>query len=102
MALVLLTFHCIMRIMSLSEHNAIVDERQPLANLEHPMSSHSGRTAIVTGASSGIGRASAEALARGGFIVFGTSRRAASNGPDGVTMLACDVTDDASVNALVS
>ena len=66
------------------------------------MSSHSGRTAIVTGASSGIGRASAETLARAGFIVFGTSRRPASNGPDGVTMLTCDVTEDASVNALVS
>ena len=66
------------------------------------MSSHSGRTAIVTGASSGIGRASAETLARAGFIVFGTSRRPASDGPDGVTMLTCDVTEDASVNALVS
>src|SRR5947207_5316913 len=66
------------------------------------MSSHSGKTAIVTGASSGIGRASAETLARAGFIVFGTSRRPASNGPDGVTMLTCDVTEDASVNALVS
>jgi NAD(P)-dependent dehydrogenase (short-subunit alcohol dehydrogenase family) len=70
--------------------------------MEHPMSLHSGKTAIVTGASSGIGRASAEALARAGYTVFGTSRRATGNGPDGVTMLTCDVTDDASVNALVS
>lgn len=66
------------------------------------MSSYSGRTAIVTGASSGIGRASAEALARAGFTVFGTSRRAGGNGPEGVTMLTCDVTSDASVDALVS
>ncbi|QND56049.1 oxidoreductase [Mesorhizobium huakuii] len=65
------------------------------------MTMNSGKTAIVTGASSGIGRASAEALARAGFTVFGTSRRAASNGPDGVTMLACDVTDEASVSKLV-
>ena len=66
------------------------------------MSSYSGKTAIVTGASSGIGRASAEALARAGFSVFGTSRRAGGNTPDGVTMLTCDVTDDASVNILIS
>ncbi len=37
------------------------------------MSAHSGKTAIVTGASTGIGRASAEALARAGFTVFGTA-----------------------------
>jgi NAD(P)-dependent dehydrogenase (short-subunit alcohol dehydrogenase family) len=66
------------------------------------MSSRSDKTAIVTGASSGIGRASAEALARAGYDVFGTSRRAASSGPDGVIMLACDVTDGAAVDALVS
>lgn len=66
------------------------------------MSTSSGKTAIVTGASSGIGRASAEALARAGFTVFGTSRRAGGNDPEGGTMLTCDVTDDASVNSLVS
>ena len=65
------------------------------------MKSNSGKTAIVTGASSGIGKASAEAFARAGFTVFGTSRRA-SNGSNGVAMLTCDVTDDASVKALVS
>lgn len=53
--------------------------------------------ALVTGASSGIGRATAETLLSAGFRVFGTSRRTASNQPDGVTMLICDVTDDASV-----
>ncbi|UWU16761.1 oxidoreductase (plasmid) [Rhizobium sullae] len=66
------------------------------------MKTNSGKTALVTGASSGIGRASAEALARAGFTVFGTSRRAVSNGPDGVTMLVCDVTDGESVASLVS
>ncbi|MCW0001353.1 oxidoreductase [Pararhizobium sp. YC-54] len=60
------------------------------------------RTAIVTGASSGIGYATAEGLACAGFRVFGTSRKIASDGPKGVTMLACDVTDDASVSALVA
>jgi NAD(P)-dependent dehydrogenase (short-subunit alcohol dehydrogenase family) len=60
------------------------------------------KVAIVTGASSGIGRATSEALAQAGFTVFGTSRRAASDGPKQVTMLTCDVTDDALVNSLVS
>ncbi len=61
-----------------------------------------GKTAIVTGASTGIGRASAEALARAGFTVFGTSRRAIIDAPKGVTMLACDVTEEGSVKKLVS
>ncbi|WP_320199796.1 oxidoreductase [Agrobacterium sp. rho-13.3] len=60
------------------------------------------RTAIVTGASSGIGYAAAEGLARAGFRVFGTSRNVSVVGPEGVTMRACDVTDDASVSALVA
>ncbi|AZV20867.1 MULTISPECIES: oxidoreductase [unclassified Mesorhizobium] len=66
------------------------------------MNANSEKTAVVTGASSGIGRASAEALAKAGFTVFGTSRRKADNGPDGVTMLVCDVTDGEAVAALVS
>ncbi|MBI2256164.1 MAG: oxidoreductase [Proteobacteria bacterium] len=66
------------------------------------MNAHSAKTAIVTGASSGIGRATAEALVRAGFTVFGTSRRAHDNGPRGVTMMICDVTDQAAVAALVS
>jgi NAD(P)-dependent dehydrogenase (short-subunit alcohol dehydrogenase family) len=71
-------------------------------SLEEAMNAHSGKTAIVTGASTGIGRASAEALARAGFTVFGTSRRKMNDGPHQVSMLTCDVTDDASVNSLVS
>ncbi|NGO51556.1 oxidoreductase [Allomesorhizobium camelthorni] len=66
------------------------------------MNAFSGKTAIVTGASSGIGRASAEALARAGFKVFGTSRKMIKDVPKGGTMLVCDVTDGASVDALVS
>jgi NAD(P)-dependent dehydrogenase (short-subunit alcohol dehydrogenase family) len=66
------------------------------------MSNDKRRVAIVTGASSGIGRVSAEALARAGFTVFGTSRRTTTDGPSQVTMLTCDVTDDASVASLVS
>jgi short-subunit dehydrogenase len=66
------------------------------------MKKYSGKTAIVTGASSGIGKATAEALARVGFTVFGTSRRKIENGPEQVTMLICDVTGDGAVKALVS
>ncbi|MFC3326892.1 oxidoreductase [Mesorhizobium cantuariense] len=57
--------------------------------------------ALVTGASSGIGRATADALLSAGFRVFGTSRRTASQPSDGVTMLTCDVTDDAAVAKMV-
>ncbi len=57
--------------------------------------------ALVTGASSGIGRATAKALQSAGFRVFGTSRRASAESADGVTMLACDVTNDESVAKLV-
>lgn len=66
------------------------------------MPSNSPKTALVTGASSGIGRASAEALARAGFTVFGTSRKPSVNSLGQVSMLACDVTDEASVASLVS
>jgi NAD(P)-dependent dehydrogenase (short-subunit alcohol dehydrogenase family) len=57
--------------------------------------------ALVTGASGGIGRATAQALKRAGYRVFGTSRRAVPETSDGITMLICDVTDDASVQKMV-
>lgn len=65
------------------------------------MNRSSERTAIVTGASSGIGQATAEALVRAGYRVFGTSRKAGAS-PTQVSMLTCDVTDDESVSALIS
>ncbi|PWJ94158.1 short-subunit dehydrogenase [Mesorhizobium loti] len=66
-----------------------------------PMNKTNPGVALVTGASSGIGRATADALLSAGYRVFGTSRRTASNQSDGVTMLTCDVTDDASVAKMV-
>jgi NADP-dependent 3-hydroxy acid dehydrogenase YdfG len=57
--------------------------------------------ALVTGASTGIGHATAKTLQNAGFRVFGTRRGAAAEQSDGVTMLSCDVTDDASVAKLV-
>lgn len=66
------------------------------------MSERSSKVAIVTGASTGIGRATAEALAKSGFKVYGTSRRPVSGGPAGVQMVVCDVSDERSVSDLVS
>ncbi|MTV41096.1 oxidoreductase [Duganella radicis] len=57
--------------------------------------------ALVTGASSGIGLVTAYALAKAGYRVFGTSRKAVAS-PAGVTMLVCDVTDELSVKKLVN
>lgn len=58
--------------------------------------------ALVTGASSGIGRAAAEALVRAGFEVVGTSRDTArvAEAP-GVSLIDLDVTSDESVAAAV-
>src|SRR5881394_979121 len=59
------------------------------------------RIALVTGASSGIGEATAERLAKAGYKVYGTSRRVTQTGPRPFEMLALDVTSDDSVEAVV-
>lgn len=55
------------------------------------------QTVLVTGASSGIGAATARLFQSRSFNVFGTSRSANPASPSEFTMLALDVTSDASV-----
>src|SRR5205809_668641 len=66
------------------------------------MNSIKAKIALVTGASSGIGEATAERLAKAGYKVYGTSRRGARTGKQSFEMLSLDVTSDDSVDAAVS
>jgi len=59
------------------------------------------RTALITGASSGIGLATAAALVARGYRVLGTSRHPGPVQPvDGVEYLALDLEDPSSIEAL--
>lgn len=57
--------------------------------------------ALVTGASSGIGAATAECLASAGYRVYGTSRHTAQSDSRRFEMLTLDITDDASTFAAI-
>jgi NAD(P)-dependent dehydrogenase (short-subunit alcohol dehydrogenase family) len=62
------------------------------------------RAVLITGCSSGIGRATAERLARGGWTVYATARRVDSIADlesAGCRTLALDVTDEESMRAAV-
>src|SRR5438034_10453454 len=59
------------------------------------------KIALVTGASSGIGEATAQQLAAAGYKVYGTSRRVGAAGQRPFEMLPLDVTSDESVETAV-
>lgn len=63
-----------------------------------------GRVAVVTGASTGIGEATARELRRGGWTVYAVARRAerleALARETGAIPAPCDITSDADVEAL--
>ena len=63
------------------------------------MESKQKRTALVTGGSSGIGRCTAVALSKAGYIVYEFSRRDVP--VEGVRHMRVDVTDEASVQEAV-
>lgn len=61
------------------------------------------KVVLISGASSGIGRACAARLAQRGHIVYGTTRQntAQASSPEGVRMLSMNVNDEQSVAAAV-
>jgi len=65
------------------------------------MKSQESKIALVTGASSGIGQATAQLLAKAGYKVYGTSRRGGDASARTFEMLSLDVTSDESVDAAV-
>jgi NAD(P)-dependent dehydrogenase (short-subunit alcohol dehydrogenase family) len=60
----------------------------------------SGKTVLITGASAGIGRATADRLHRAGWAVIGASRRGTS--PGGWPGVVMDVDDDESVRTAIA
>jgi NAD(P)-dependent dehydrogenase (short-subunit alcohol dehydrogenase family) len=65
-------------------------------------STSKARVVLVTGASSGIGRAIAQVLAQKGYSVYGTSRKAKwGEAEHGVQLIPMDVTNESSVQTAI-
>lgn len=60
------------------------------------------KIAIMTGASSGIGKATAELLANYGYKVYGTSRKGMQYAQHAYKMIALDVNSEASIEAALN
>ena len=69
-----------------------------IMNSKPTSSTDQSAIALVTGASSGIGRACAEQLQQLGFRVYGASRRINEAAPAGIVCLPMNVDDEDSVN----
>ena len=65
------------------------------------MNEKNSPVAIVTGATAGIGLATANLLKKEGYTVYGTGRRPQSDTQNGIAMLARDVTRDESVSSVI-
>jgi NADP-dependent 3-hydroxy acid dehydrogenase YdfG len=65
------------------------------------MAKSKGKIAVVTGASSGIGEATAARLAKAAYKVYGTSRREAQAGEWPFEILSLDVTNDDALSEVV-
>lgn len=59
------------------------------------------KIAVVTGASSGIGKATAELLAKAGYQVYATSRQGAQSNQHAFKMIALDVNSEESIQGAV-
>ena len=66
------------------------------------MADNNRKIALVTGASSGIGAATAQRLVTAGYKVYGTSRQGGQAGKRPFEMLPLDVTRDDSVEAVIN
>ncbi len=66
------------------------------------MADNNRNIALVTGASSGIGAATAQRLVTAGYKVYGTSRQGGQAGKRPFEMLPLDVTRDDSVEAVIN
>ncbi|MFG0328486.1 MAG: bifunctional aldolase/short-chain dehydrogenase [Phycisphaerales bacterium] len=79
-------------------------EQAKLARAAVVAPAHTGKIAIVTGANSGIGRATCDALAADGAVVVGLDRAAEvvqTLGRTGMLGIECDVTNDEAVRSAI-